>query len=51
MRVPRQEAIEALRAAEVPDRWRRMLTEVVVLEAADEAHALGDTLPMGLNLR
>jgi hypothetical protein len=28
-----------------------MLTEVVALAAADEARALGDTLPIGLRIR
>ena len=38
------------RAAKAPDTWVRMVTEVVALEAADEARALGDTLPAGLRL-
>ncbi|MET0401715.1 MAG: Hsp70 family protein [Cystobacter sp.] len=40
----------ALRAAKAADTWVRMVTEVVALEAADEARALGDTLPAGLRL-
>ena len=47
----RARALTALRTADAPERWLRMLTEVVALEAADEAQALGDTLPMGLKLR
>jgi uncharacterized protein YjeT (DUF2065 family) len=43
-------ALEALGAARAPDPWKRMVTEVVALEAADEARALGDTLPAGLTL-
>ena len=38
----------ALSAAKAPDRWLRMVNEVVALEAEDEARALGDTLPLGL---
>jgi len=47
----RLRALDALRAAHAPEGWLRMLTEVVVLAAADEARALGDTLPVGLRIR
>ena len=44
----------ALRAAlatrDAPATWRRMVDEVAVLEEADEARALGDSLPAGLKL-
>ena len=40
----------ALREARAHEAWLRMVTEVVALEAADEARALGDTLPAGLRL-
>jgi hypothetical protein len=43
-------AVEALTAARAPEAWLRMPREVVVLEAGDEARALGDTLPAGLQL-
>jgi molecular chaperone DnaK (HSP70) len=46
----RARTAEALRAAKASDTWVRMVTEVVALEAADEARALGDTLPAGLRL-
>ena len=47
----RARALAALKAAGAPEDWLRMLTEVVALEAADEARALGDTLPIGLRIR
>ena len=40
----------ALTAAGAPATWSQMLVEVVTLEAADQARALGDTLPIGLRL-
>lgn len=46
----RAEALSALEAAAAPAAWLRMVREVVALEAADEARALGDTLPAGLML-
>ncbi|WP_309895358.1 Hsp70 family protein [Archangium sp.] len=46
----RAKTAQALRAAKASDTWVRMVTEVVALEAADEARALGDTLPAGLRL-
>ncbi len=46
----RERTAQALRAAKAADTWVRMVTEVVALEAADEARALGETLPAGLRL-
>jgi len=46
----RERAVAALRAAQAPERWLRMVSEVVELEATDQAQALGDTLPLGLRL-
>ena len=46
----RARVIDALKRASAPERWLRMVTDVVELEAAEEAQALGDTLPMGLRL-
>jgi hypothetical protein len=43
--------LEVLKAAQAPASWLQMLTEVVALAAADEARALGDTLPIGLRIR
>lgn len=47
----RARAAAALRAARAPERWIRMVREIVALEAADEARAWGDTLPIGLSLQ
>jgi molecular chaperone DnaK (HSP70) len=46
----RERTLAALRTAKAPERWLRMVGEVVALEAEDEARALGDTLPIGLKL-
>jgi len=46
----RARAAQALSAARVPPHWVTLLTEVTPLSAADEARALGDTLPQGLSL-
>lgn len=46
----RERTARALVAAKASDTWVRMVQEVVALEAADEARALGDTLPAGLRL-
>jgi molecular chaperone DnaK (HSP70) len=46
----RMRAIEALRSAKSPDRWITLVSDVVALEAEDEARALGDTLPVGLKI-
>jgi hypothetical protein len=47
----RRAAIEALRTTGASPRWVQFVEEVVVLDAADEAQALGDSLPLGLTLR
>jgi len=47
----RARAVAALKAANAPAEWLRLLTEVVELEVSDEARVLGDTLPIGLHLR
>jgi molecular chaperone DnaK (HSP70) len=46
----RVRVVDALKRVSAPERWLRMVTDVVELEAAEEAQALGDTLPMGLRL-
>ena len=46
----RFEVVAALEAAKAPPGWKQMVAEVVALSAADEARALGDTLPAGLTL-
>jgi hypothetical protein len=46
----RARVAEALSAAKAPHTWTRMVQEVVALDAADEARALGDTLPAGLRM-
>jgi hypothetical protein len=46
----RARAAAALNSAGAPEAWLRMLREVASLEFADEARALGDTLPIGLRL-
>ncbi len=46
----RSRVIDALKAGGASPSWQRMVSEVVVLEAADRARALGDTLPLGLSL-
>lgn len=48
--VDRGRALEVLNAAGAPDAWRRMVSEVTTLDRADEARALGDTLPVGLQV-
>jgi molecular chaperone DnaK (HSP70) len=40
----------ALASAKAPERWLQVLENVEVLQADDEARALGDTLPIGLEL-
>jgi len=44
----RTRALDALRSSGAPDSWKRLLLEVVTMETADQARALGDTLPAGL---
>lgn len=46
----RARTLAALQAANAPARWLRLVSEVVALEADDQARALGDTLPLGLRL-
>jgi hypothetical protein len=46
----RVRVVAALRSASAPEHWLRMVTEVLELEVAEEAQALGDTLPIGLRL-
>ncbi len=46
----RTRVLEALASIDASPSWQRMVSEVVVLEAADKARALGDTLPVGLKL-
>lgn len=46
----RASVLDALKASQAPERWLRMVAEVVALETADEAQVLGDTLPVGLRL-
>jgi molecular chaperone DnaK (HSP70) len=36
--------------AKAPESWRQLVAEVVQLSAADEARALGDSLPLGLTI-
>jgi molecular chaperone DnaK (HSP70) len=44
----RSRAVAAVRAAAAPPSWERLLSEVVAMEAADQARVFGDTLPAGL---
>jgi hypothetical protein len=44
----RSRAMDALRSSQAPESWQRLLIEVVTMETADQARALGDTLPAGL---
>src|SRR5690606_32947390 len=46
----RERLLQALATVRAPEQWRRLVSEVVALEASDEARALGDTLPAGLRL-
>ncbi|MGQ0504898.1 MAG: Hsp70 family protein [Myxococcaceae bacterium] len=46
----RERTLAALAAVKAPDGWLQLVREVTVLSAADEARALGDTLPVGLSL-
>ncbi|XXF80098.1 hsp70 family protein [Myxococcaceae bacterium GXIMD 01537] len=46
----RTRTAQALAQAKAHEAWVRMVNEVVAMEAADEARALGDTLPAGLRL-
>jgi hypothetical protein len=46
----RAQVLAALEGAAASPSWLRMVREIVPLEAADKARALGDTLPVGLVL-
>lgn len=46
----RVDVLRALQLGDASPSWQRMVTEIVPLEAADKARALGDTLPVGLVL-
>jgi DNA-K related protein len=46
----RDRVAQELKLATASPSWIRMVTEVVRLEASDEARALGDSLPVGLQL-
>lgn len=46
----RTEVKRALVQVDASPSWQRMLTEVVEMNFADKARALGDTLPLGLSL-
>ena len=46
----RAQVIAFLEQAKAPAGWQKMVKEVAVLEGADEARALGDTLPVGLKV-
>ncbi len=46
----RAQVLNVLKTADASPSWQRMVAEVVPLEAADKARALGDTLPVGLVL-
>ncbi|MDX2009139.1 MAG: Hsp70 family protein [Myxococcaceae bacterium] len=46
----RTKVLEHFSRHQVPASWHQLVAEVVQLSAADEARALGDTLPVGLSL-
>jgi hypothetical protein len=46
----RHQVLAALGASDAPPSWERIVSEIVPLETADKARALGDTLPVGLSL-
>jgi hypothetical protein len=46
----RKQVIAALQSARAPETWITMVQEVSILSSADEARALGDTLPAGLQV-
>lgn len=47
----RDQVLAVLAAADAPVSWRKMVTEIVELEAEDKARAFGDALPVGLSIR
>ncbi len=46
----RAKVLAHFKAINAPESWTQMVAQVVQLSAADEARALGDTLPVGLSL-
>lgn len=46
----RERVLAVLREGQAPENWLRLVDEVVALDQADVARALGDTLPVGLRL-
>jgi hypothetical protein len=46
----RKRTYAALKSTKAPERWLQMVESVSILQADDEARALGDTLPIGLEL-
>jgi hypothetical protein len=46
----RSKVLAALRLANTPPSWYSIVAEVMQISAADEARALGDSLPIGLTL-
>lgn len=46
----RNRVLQALQSGDASPSWQRLVSEIVTLEAADRARALGDTLPVGLTL-
>jgi hypothetical protein len=46
----RQRVLEALRAAEAPPRWLRLVQEVAEVEAEERSEIFGESLPIGLRL-
>ncbi len=45
-----ERVLYALRAAQAPETWLRMVSDVVELDEADEQRAFGESLPPGLRL-
>ena len=46
----RAKVLAHFKAITAPESWSQLVGEIVQLSAADEARALGDTLPVGLSL-
>ena len=46
----RKTVIAALQPVDVPQHWKRMVEEVIELEAEEQGQMLGDALPIGLRL-
>ncbi len=47
---PRNQALAVLKSVDAPGDWLRKIEQVVEMDAADDAQALGDSLPLGLKL-